>query len=124
MSNGVNLLCDLDSHTDWVNQIKLIETANTLVSCSNDTTIKVWRLKSNEDYLRKQASLKQQRYNKAPTLRQSAFSTFFDHEDYVRAMDYSKSMGRLVSASDDGKVFMWDLHVEKIIQKYSMFDEE
>ena len=33
-------------------------------------------------------------------------------------------MGRLFSASDDGKVFMWDLHVEKIIQKYSMFDEE
>ena len=48
--NGVRLMCDLDSHTDWVNQLKLIETSNTLISCSNDTTIKIWRLKSNEDY--------------------------------------------------------------------------
>ena len=53
-ARGVNLLCDLDAHTDWVNQIKLIETANTLVSCSNDTTIRIWRLQSSEDYWRKQ----------------------------------------------------------------------
>ena len=33
-------------------------------------------------------------------------------------------MGRLFSASDDGKLFMWDLHVEKILQKYSSYDEE
>ena len=58
LPKGVNLLCDLDSHTDWVNQIKLIETANALVSCSNDTTIKVWRLKSTEEYLLKQTSLR------------------------------------------------------------------
>jgi WD40 repeat protein len=45
------LLCNFDGHMDWVNQIKLIEEANTLVSCSNDTTIKVWRLKQIDDYL-------------------------------------------------------------------------
>jgi WD40 repeat protein len=40
-----SLLANLDSHTDWVNQIKLIpEARNTLVSCSNDTTIKIWKL--------------------------------------------------------------------------------
>ena len=33
-------------------------------------------------------------------------------------------MGRLFSASDDGKLFMWDLHVEKILHKYNTFDEE
>ena len=42
----------------------------------------------------------------------------------MRKIDYSQSMGRLFSASDDGKLFMWDLHVEKILQKYSSYDEE
>jgi WD40 repeat protein len=38
-------IADLDSHTDWVNQIMLIpEARNTVVSCSNDTTIKIWRM--------------------------------------------------------------------------------
>ena len=60
----------------------------------------------------------------APIPSQGAYSTFNDHEDYVRLIDYSQSMGRLFSASDDGKLFMWDLHVEKILQKYNTFDEE
>ena len=38
-------------------------------------------------------------------------------------MDYAPSMGRLFSASDDGKIFLWDLNVEKIAQKYANFDE-
>ena len=32
-------------------------------------------------------------------------------------------MGRLFSASDDGKVSLWDLHSEKLMQKYQNFDE-
>ena len=120
--SGVNLLVDLDSHTDWVNQVKLIEPANTLISCSNDTTIKIWRLKSNQEYEQERAILQNSR--KGAILRQNAYSTFNDHEDYVRKIDYSQSMGRLFSASDDGKLFMWDLHVEKILQKYNSYDEE
>jgi len=42
---GSRLLTNFDGHMDWVNQVKYIEEANTLVSCSNDSTIKVWRLK-------------------------------------------------------------------------------
>ena len=48
---------------------------------------------------------------------------FQDHEDYVRSIDYSKHLGRLFSASDDGKVFLWDLHAEKLMQKYQNYDE-
>jgi len=47
---GVTLLADLDDHSDWVNQIKYVEEVRTLVSCSNDTTIRIWRCKSNEGY--------------------------------------------------------------------------
>ena len=52
-STGVDLLANLDEHTDWVNKVIHIEPVNTLISCSNDTTIRVWRLRSNEDYITK-----------------------------------------------------------------------
>ena len=32
--------------------------------------------------------------------------------------------GRLFSASDDGKVLMWDLSVEKLLQKYEIAEKE
>ena len=50
---GCTLLADFDDHTDWVNQVKLIEEVNTLISCSNDTTIRIWRYDSNENYVRR-----------------------------------------------------------------------
>lgn len=83
-----SLIADLDSHTDWVNQILLIpEARNTLISCSNDTTVKIWRM----DDLSK---VKQKRLK--------PFSTLIDHEDYVRCIDYSLATGKLFSCSDDG----------------------
>ena len=48
--NSVTLLADLDDHTDWVNQIKIIPEVRTLISCSNDTTIRIWRYKSRDSY--------------------------------------------------------------------------
>ena len=32
--------------------------------------------------------------------------------------------GRLFSASDDGKILMWDLSVEKLLQKYEVVEKE
>ena len=34
----------MDEHTDWVNQLIYIQESDCLVSCSNDTTIKLWML--------------------------------------------------------------------------------
>ena len=51
-------------------------------------------------------------------------STLNDHEDGVRFISYSKAGGRLFSASDDGKVLMWDLSVEKLLQKYEIAEKE
>ena len=111
---GVTLIADFDNHTDWVNQIKLLPEVNTLISCSNDTTIRIWRYKSNESYERRNNNLRAKQSNQK-IYRQAAFSTFTDHEDYVRSIDYAKNHGRLFSASDEGKVFLWDLHAEKIM---------
>ena len=114
-SKGLNLIADLDEHSDWVNQVKLIEEVNTLISCSNDTTIRIWRYKSNESYERRNNAIRSNNRISQRIYRQQAFSTFQDHEDYVRSIDYSKNLGRLFSASDDGKVFLWDLHAEKLM---------
>jgi WD40 repeat protein len=87
-SGNSKLITDLDSHTDWVNQIILVpEARNTLVSCSNDTTVKIWCLDS---------------LNKIKDKRTKPVSTLDDHEDSVRCIDYSKQAGRLFSAADDG----------------------
>lgn len=51
------------------------EARNTLISCSNDTTIKVWKM----DHL-----------NKIKDKKLGPFSTLNDHEDSVRCIDYSK----------------------------------
>ena len=109
------MIADLDEHADWVNQVKLIEEVNTLISCSNDTTIRIWRYKSNESYERRNNAIRSNNRISQRIYRQHAFSTFQDHEDYVRSIDYSKHLGRLFSASDDGKVFLWDLHAEKLM---------
>lgn len=118
---GVNLIANLDDHSDWVNKVIYISAANTLLSCSNDTTIRVWRLKSNKEYLAKNKMFREKNSNRQ-VYKQHAVSTFQDHTDYVRTMDYSEKMGRLFSASDDGKILYWDLHVEKILQKYANYD--
>lgn len=107
-------MANLDDHTDWVNQIQVIEEVNTLISCSNDTTIRIWRYKTADAYGRRNDEIRSKR-GIQQHYRQPAFSVFQDHEDYVRSIDYVKSCGSLFSASDDGKVFLWDLHVEKIM---------
>lgn len=118
---AVSLIADLDGHIDWVNQLVHIDSVNTLISCSNDTTIKLWRLKTLERYQRNNAKIRSANQGQQ-VYRQSAFSTLYDHSDYVRCIDYAAA-GRLFSAADDGKIFQWDLHVEKIAQKYENFDQ-
>lgn len=117
-----SLLANLDEHTDWVNKIIYIESVNTLLSCSNDTTVKVWRLNTNPEYEVLNRDLKNAG-NLQQTYRQGSISTLQEHTDYIRTMDYSKNLGRLFTASDDGKIMLFDLHVEKIMSKYSNFDE-
>ena len=46
--SSINLLANLDEHTDWVNKVIYIEPVNTLLSCSNDTSLRVWKLKGND----------------------------------------------------------------------------
>ena len=110
-SQKASFCADLDSHTDWVNQVILVpEARNTLISCSSDTTIKLWRL----DELRRVKERK----------RILPVSSLADHEDSVRFIDYSRQLGRLFSAADDGSILMWDLNCEKLLQKYEIMERD
>lgn len=93
-----------------------------MVSCSNDTTIKVWRLKQLDEYLH--AEPKVSKFGKKYITQQGPFSTLSDHSDYVRAIDFARQKGSLFSVSDDGQLFMWDLSAEKLMQKYMHADDQ
>ena len=34
----------MDEHTGWVNQLIYLQDSDSLISCSNDTTIKIWKV--------------------------------------------------------------------------------
>ena len=80
-----------------------------MLSCSNDTTIKLWKLRDDDG-----ASV--------PPPEQAqhllSFHTFDVHTDYVRAMAISKQKGILFSVSDDGCFLMADLNEGKIVEEY------
>ncbi|KAF3670872.1 putative WD repeat-containing protein 48 -like protein isoform 2 [Capsicum annuum] len=76
-----------ESHVDWVNDAVLTG-SNTLVSCSSDTTVKVWNGLSEGSCIK--------------TLRQ--------HSDYVTSLaSAEKNSNVIASAGLGGEVFIWDL---------------
>ena len=109
INSPVSLLANLDGHTDWVNQIQWIPSSRTLVSCSNDTTIKIWKLYPFHETLE---------VGKSGPKTIISYSTLNDHTDYVRSLVYAGESYRLFSASDDGKICEWDLNNTKILTTY------
>ena len=86
----------MDEHTDWVNQLIYLNEPNTLLSCSNDTSIKVWKLQPEES---------------TEFVALNSFYTMDFHNDYVRAMSYSAPSSKLFSVSDDGRLIISDLNM-------------
>lgn len=48
-------------------------------------------------------------------VRVKSISTLSDDQDYVRALDYSKHLGALFTASDNGFIRMWDINQERLV---------
>lgn len=79
-----------DEHVDWVNDVLLVPGCERLISCSSDTTIKVWNANDPSRSLR----------------------TLVDHTDYVKALAYVPNA--VASGSLDGRVLVWDLVTGRI----------
>lgn len=127
-------LMQMDEHTDWVNQLIYLENTEAVLSCSNDTTIKLWMLPFTGGALpellpadRDSADIGTagqgfaagaQGSGLAP-LRVNSFYTIDNHSDYVRAMAYSQEAGRLFSIADDGQLMIHDLSEQGIVAEYN-----
>ncbi|XP_047954351.1 WD repeat-containing protein 48-like isoform X5 [Salvia hispanica] len=76
-----------ESHVDWVNDAVLTG-GNTLVSCSSDTTVKVWNRLSDGICAR----------------------TFHQHSDYVTCLAAAEKNSNICASGGlGGEVFIWDL---------------
>lgn len=103
----------MDEHTDWVNQLIYLPRCDALLSCSNDTSIKLWKLPQKQDELHLPSLTGEVRQE--PVRPINSFYTIDQHQDYVRAMAYSQSKSRLFSISDDGQFLVNDLNEERIV---------
>ncbi|XP_059652629.1 uncharacterized protein LOC132299822 [Cornus florida] len=86
-ADGATCSATFESHVDWVNDAVLAG-GNTLVSCSSDTTLKIWNCLSDGTCTR--------------TLRQ--------HSDYVTCLAAAdKNRNVIASGGLGGEVFVWDI---------------
>ncbi|EME29247.1 transducin family protein / WD-40 repeat family protein [Galdieria sulphuraria] len=93
---GENIL-NLEEHVDWVNDLLFLP-SGVLVSCSSDTTVKVWDVKEtvsvSEEFL----------------VPRGSSNTLAEHTDYVKALTaVDRHRGIVASGSLDGKIVIWDL---------------
>lgn len=91
------LLMNLEEHVDWVNDLLYLP-SGVLVSCSSDTTVKVWNIKDAVSA-----------YGEFRIPRGSS-NTLAEHTDYVKALTAVDShSGIVASGSLDGKIVIWDI---------------
>ena len=84
VSNAINV------HKRWINHVIWIEKWNCIVTCSNDTKIKIFSVSEQGKKLK-------------------ALSTFRGHTNLVRCIKYLEQDDLLVSAGDDPDIKVWDL---------------
>jgi len=84
-------------HKRWINHVIWVEKWNAIVTCSNDTKIKVFTVQDDG------ASMKN-------------VATFRGHTNLVRCIKYLESEDLLVSAGDDTDIKVWDL---KSLKRYA-----
>lgn len=77
-------------HTDWVNDVLLLANLERIVSCSSDTTLKVWNASDSARSLR----------------------TLTDHTDYVKVLAHIPN--GVASGALDARVLVWDLVLGRI----------
>ncbi|KAG8367073.1 hypothetical protein BUALT_Bualt16G0034700 [Buddleja alternifolia] len=85
--DGATFSATFESHVDWVNDAVLTG-GNALVSCSSDSTVKVWNCLSDGTCAR----------------------TFRQHSDYVTCLAAAQNNSNVVASGGlGGEVFIWDL---------------
>jgi WD40 repeat protein len=112
INNGVSSVCVSKSkklpkyykhsylhHFGWINDMKLLADQQTIVSCSNDLSIKLWNYNSNMKL------------------------TLGYHDDYIKKIGFSQKFNnQLVSGGLDKILKIWDIQKCKPISSYKFKD--
>lgn len=88
-----NITKNFDIHFDWINDIKLVDYENSLVTCSSDLSLKLINLHVDE-------SMNEQAVHKFDNV----------HTDYIQKISYNFFENQIFSGGLDGKICMWDLN--------------
>lgn len=102
--SGYSVVDTFDLHFDWINDLKLVNKNQSLVSCSSDLSLKLVDLNQN-------LSLEDQ----VPNSRIHKFANV--HTDYVKQLSYHHLDNLIFSGGLDGKAVEWDLNTLKPIQE-------
>eukprot|EP00002_Diphylleia_rotans_P033924 TRINITY_DN7258_c0_g1_i1.p1 TRINITY_DN7258_c0_g1~~TRINITY_DN7258_c0_g1_i1.p1 ORF type:complete len:928 (-),score=199.57 TRINITY_DN7258_c0_g1_i1:277-3060(-) len=91
------VLQQLSAHDDAVAEVRMV--GNRMISCSWDSTVKIWKKKSGAEV------------DPVPV------SEFLDHETEVKCMDVSVDESLAVSGASDGSIVVFDLKTSKFVRK-------
>ncbi|QDZ18980.1 WD40 repeat domain-containing protein [Chloropicon primus] len=97
---GAKLEMSFEGHVDWVNDVAVLEKENTLVSCSNDRTVRLWRAN---------ASKGRDGTDAGEVDDYGLISTLYEHSDYVMCVSAAREAKTFVSAGLRSEIKLWDL---------------
>ncbi|KAI9728169.1 MAG: hypothetical protein M1828_004630 [Chrysothrix sp. TS-e1954] len=94
----------VQAHSNWINDISLVDNSSALVSASSDASVKIWRPKSQSG---------------------PATETIGLHTDYIKCVASPGPQSPWVAAGGlDRKIGLWDLHGSGQIHCIDVADEE
>ncbi|CAA90472.1 WD repeat protein, human WDR48 family Bun107 [Schizosaccharomyces pombe] len=97
-------LAKIQAHSAWVNDIALTHDSEGVISCSSDSTVKLW---------------------KPHVLNASCLSTIGEHTDYVKRVSipkYSKSP-LVASGGLDKRIIVWDYNVGQEVMRFEQLPD-
>ena len=109
---GSKLEMTFEGHVDWVNDITVLEKENTLVSCSNDCTVRLWRANASPKTKGGKQGKKGEREKQADANSVDDYgliSTLYEHSDYIMCVAAAQEAKTFVSAGLRSEIKLWDL---------------
>ncbi|ODV66158.1 WD40 repeat-like protein [Hyphopichia burtonii NRRL Y-1933] len=100
-------------HFDWINDLRLVNNDQQLVSCSSDLSLKLIDLTSSPSSLENSMTSLNSDQNNGVIHR---FPNV--HTDYVKKLSYIEQDNQIVSGGLDGRIVIWDLNLLKPIDEF------
>lgn len=113
ISNQYNSLssCNYNIHFDWINDIKLVNNDQQLISCSSDLSMKIIDLNQSSN-----RTLSDSTSSFGSTNQTHRFPNI--HTDYVKKLSYIIPENLIVSGGLDGKIVLWDINTLKSVNQF------